>query len=84
MISTATGGSTYETSAFTLENRRTNEVLLDRQEIAKSSPSVAGLVIDFFNDELDFDPSRSGWMGTDGTGQPITSNNPAEIGRAHV
>ena len=76
----ATGGSTYETSAFSLENLTTGEVLLDRQEMGASSPSTAGLVIDFFNDELDLDLARSGWMGTDGTGSAAISNDPSEVG----
>lgn len=78
--SVATGGSTYETSAFTLEDLTSGEVLLDRQEIASSSPSVAGLVVDFFNDELDLDLSRSGWMGADGTGSVTYTDEPSEVG----
>jgi hypothetical protein len=77
--SSTAAGSTYETTAFSLENLTTRQTLLDRQPMAASSPSVAGLVIDFFNDELAFLPSASGWLGRDGSGAEATSLDPSRL-----
>jgi hypothetical protein len=76
----ATGGTSYQTTAYTLVNRTNGEVLLARQAMAAATPAVAGLVIDFANDALALDLLRSGWRGVDGTGQPAVSVDPQAVG----
>ena len=73
----ATG--TYETTAYELRNMTTNEVLLPRQPLRESTPSVSGLTVQINNDEPAPDPLRTGWVGVDENGDEVISSNPFDL-----
>lgn len=76
--STSTTG-VYETVGYELRNVTTNKILLPRQALRESTPSVAGFTIDITNDEPSLDLGRSGWVGTDADGNELVSPNPADL-----
>ena len=69
----------YETVGYELRNVTSNTILLPRQPLRESTPSVAGFTVDIMNDEPALDLGRSGWVGTDEDGNELVSPDPSDL-----
>lgn len=75
---TVTAG-VYETVAYEVLNRTTNEVLIKRQGLRASTPAFQGITVDIHNDEPGLDPARTGWLAQGSEGQELIQSNPQSL-----
>ena len=71
----------YTTTAYTVTNVATGEVLFDRTQLSATTPYIDGFVFRI-NNVMDsmLDPSRTGWVGAAGEdGEPTYSLDPAAL-----